>query len=189
MRCFQRFAFTKGFLKTGSKGSAQGNFGLMDLVAGLHWLRENIPAFNGDAGRITVMGHSTGAALANILIVSPVASDLIHRAILLSGSAMSPWAIQRDPLYVKRKVAEHTGCHGDLLEDDMAPCLRGKSIEELLTVKINAPRFLPGFAPFVDGTVILNAVRSIPLTLPSGSAIARCAVEFTLETYYAKNLI
>lgn len=65
--------FAKGFLKTGTKESAQGNFGLMDLVAGLHWLRENLPAFNGDAERVTLMGHSTGAALANILVVSPVA--------------------------------------------------------------------------------------------------------------------
>lgn len=63
-----------GFLKTGSKGSAQGNFGLMDLVAGLHWLHENLPAFHGDPNRVTLMGHGTGAALANILIVSPVAS-------------------------------------------------------------------------------------------------------------------
>ena len=65
-----------GFLKTGTKGSAQGNFGLMDLVAGLHWLRENLPAFNGDAHKVTLMGHGTGAALANILIVSPVASGM-----------------------------------------------------------------------------------------------------------------
>lgn len=62
-----------GFLKTGARGSAQGNFGLMDLVAGLHWLRENIPAFGGDAERITLMGHGTGAALSNIIAVSPVA--------------------------------------------------------------------------------------------------------------------
>lgn len=66
------FCFT-GFLKTGAHGSAQGNFGLMDLVAGLHWLRENIPAFGGDPDRITLMGHSTGAALANFIAVSPVA--------------------------------------------------------------------------------------------------------------------
>jgi hypothetical protein len=45
----------------------------MDLVAGLHWLRENIPAFGGDAERITLMGHGTGAALSNIIAVSPVA--------------------------------------------------------------------------------------------------------------------
>lgn len=62
-----------GFLKTGAKGSAQGNFGLMDLVAGLHWLRENLPAFGGDPDRITLMGHGTGAALANFIAVSPVA--------------------------------------------------------------------------------------------------------------------
>lgn len=62
-----------GFLKTGNKGSAQGNFGLMDLVAGLHWLRENLPAFGGDPERVTIMGHGTGAALANFLAVSPVA--------------------------------------------------------------------------------------------------------------------
>lgn len=61
-------------MKTGAKGSAQGNFGLMDLVAALHWLRENLSAFHGDPSRITLMGHGTGAALANILVVSPVAS-------------------------------------------------------------------------------------------------------------------
>lgn len=63
-----------GFLKTGGKESAQGNFGLMDLVAGLHWLKENLPAFGGDPQQITLLGHGTGAALANILAVSPVAS-------------------------------------------------------------------------------------------------------------------
>jgi neuroligin len=68
------FLFITGFLKTGNKGSAQGNFGLMDLVAGLHWLHENLPAFNGDPSRVTLMGHGTGAALANMLVVSPVAS-------------------------------------------------------------------------------------------------------------------
>lgn len=114
----------------------------MDLVAGLHWLRENLPAFNGDPSKVTLMGHGTGASLANILIVSPVASDLINRAILISGSALSPWAIQKDPLYVKRKVAERTGCHGDLLDDDMAPCLRTKPLADLLSVTIDSPRYV-----------------------------------------------
>lgn len=131
----------KGFLKTGSKSSTQGNFGLMDLVAAIHWLRENLPAFDGDPNKIAVMGHGTGASLANILITSPVVSDLIQRAILLSGSALSPWAIQKNPLYVKRKVAEHTGCHGDLVEDDLAPCLRTKSIQNLLSVQLETPRY------------------------------------------------
>lgn len=60
----------------------------MDLVAGLHWLHENLPAFNGDPKKVTLMGHNTGAALANILIVSPVASGkylLIPSVISLFG--------------------------------------------------------------------------------------------------------
>ncbi|XP_055921540.1 uncharacterized protein LOC129952753 [Eupeodes corollae] len=169
-----------GFLKTGGKESAQGNFGLMDLVAGLHWLKENLPAFGGDPNKITIMGHGTGAALANILLVSPVSSDLIKRAMLASGSALSPWAIQKFPLLVKRRVAEQTGCHGDLLIDDLAPCLRTKKLAELLAVKIDYPRFLAGFAPFVDGTVIsLNRDVLKTLKLPSESAILSASgIEF-----------
>lgn len=66
--------------------------------------------------------------------------DLIHRVVLISGSALSPWAIQKDPLSVKKKVAAVTGCHGDLLEDDLAPCLRKKSLSELLSIKLEPPR-------------------------------------------------
>ncbi|XP_053671133.1 uncharacterized protein LOC128721406 [Anopheles nili] len=171
-----------GFLKTGAKGSAQGNFGLMDLVAGLHWLRENLVAFGGDPAKITLMGHGTGAALANILAVSPVAGDLIHRVVLLSGSALSPWAIQRDPLSVKRKVALQTSCAGDVVNDDLAPCLRTKSLAELMNISLSSPRFLPGFAPFVDGTVITPAKAAVinNLKIPTDSAIASTSgIEFS----------
>lgn len=77
MDVFIPFLFI-GFLKTGAKGSAQGNFGLMDLVAGLHWLRENLPAFGGSPEKVTLMGHGTGAALANFLAVSPVARGICY---------------------------------------------------------------------------------------------------------------
>lgn len=73
------FFLVAGFLKTGAKSSAQGNFGLMDLVAALHWLRENLPAFGGDPQRVTLMGHGTGAALANVVAVSPVAKGTFSR--------------------------------------------------------------------------------------------------------------
>ncbi|KYN31771.1 Neuroligin-1 [Trachymyrmex septentrionalis] len=149
-----------GFLKTGSKGSAQGNYGLMDLVAGLHWLRENLGAFGGDPERLALLGHGTGAALANFLAVSPMAKELIGRVILLGGSALSPWAVQRDPLMVKRRVAEKIKCDpGDVEADDIAPCLRLKSVEELLAVQLDPPRFTSGFAPFVDGTVLPPTVN------------------------------
>ncbi|XP_058814361.1 neuroligin-1-like [Topomyia yanbarensis] len=154
----------------------------MDLVAALHWLRENLSAFHGDPSRITLMGHGTGAALANILVVSPVASDLIHRVILLSGSALSPWAIQKDPLGVKKIVAEQTACQLDLVTDDLAPCLRTKPVSELLQISTENPRFLPGYAPFVDGTVIANSITANTRlkSLPTGSAITSTSgIEFS----------
>uniref|UniRef100_A0A6P7GHC1 Neuroligin-1-like n=1 Tax=Diabrotica virgifera virgifera TaxID=50390 RepID=A0A6P7GHC1_DIAVI len=151
-----------GFLKTGAKNSAQGNFGLMDLVAGLHWLRENLPAFGGDPQKVTLMGHGTGAALVNFIAISPVAKESLHRVILLSGSSLSPWALQKDPLWVKRSVSLHTRCYGDLLEDDLAPCLRLQPLNHLLDIRLDIPRFLPGFAPFVDGTVLINPTAVPP---------------------------
>nr|XP_022918704.1 neuroligin-1-like isoform X2 [Onthophagus taurus] len=176
-----------GFLKTGTQGSAQGNFGLMDLVAGLHWLRENLPAFGGDPERITLMGHSTGAALVNFIAVSPVAKELLHRVVLLSGSGLSPWALQRDPLYVKRKVAEHTGCHGDLLEDDLSPCLRLKQLNQLLSVQLDPPRFLPGFAPFIDGTILVNSTAPPPTT--SGSPTVATSAGYELADFPDRDLL
>jgi hypothetical protein len=62
----------------GSKRQSAGHFGLMDLVAGLRWLRENIPAFGGDPERITLLGHGTGAALSTVVAVSPVAKGTVR---------------------------------------------------------------------------------------------------------------
>lgn len=83
---------------------------------------------------------------------------MIHRAILISGSALSPWAIQSDPLSVKKKVASDTGCHGDLLEDDLAPCLRRKSISELLAIKLDSPRWE------TDNFTFVGYLLSLPIT-------------------------
>lgn len=99
-------------------------------------------------------------------------SELLHRAILLSGSGLSPWALQRDPLSIKRIVAKQTECHGDLLEDDVAPCLRDKPLHQLLSVHVDPPRFLPGFAPFVDGTVLLNPANYHPSSTVNQQASA-----------------
>lgn len=50
------------------------NYALLDQIAALHWIKENIGSFGGDNTRVTLMGHSTGAACVNYLMVSPVAS-------------------------------------------------------------------------------------------------------------------
>ncbi|XP_023247129.1 neuroligin-4, Y-linked-like [Copidosoma floridanum] len=161
-----------GFLKTSSKESSQGNYGLMDLVAGVHWLRENLPAFGGDPNRITLMGHGTGAALANFLAVSPMSKELIKRVVLLGGSALSPWAVQREPVQVKRRVAEQIGCPGDVETEDIAPCLRQRSIDELMAIKLDIPRFTSGFAPFSDGAILPSLTSSASQNLQPTASTA-----------------
>ncbi|EFN62296.1 Neuroligin-1, partial [Camponotus floridanus] len=64
-----------GFLRTRpfadrTSGSG-GNLALKDITMGLRWVRENIGAFGGDPTRITLMGHDTGAALVNLLLLAP----------------------------------------------------------------------------------------------------------------------
>ena len=60
-----------GFLSTGDS-NAPGNYALLDIVAALHWVKENIAAFSGDAESVTLLGQGHGAALVHLLMVSPV---------------------------------------------------------------------------------------------------------------------
>ena len=64
---------------------ASGNYVLMDAIAALEWVRENIHAFGGDPGRVTLGGWSAGAACTWDLVCSPLASGLFHRALAESG--------------------------------------------------------------------------------------------------------
>lgn len=63
----------EGFLKPGTSDHTVSNFGLLDQIAALQWVKDNIAAFGGDMGSVTLMGHSTGAACVNLLMLSPVA--------------------------------------------------------------------------------------------------------------------
>ncbi|XP_065083960.1 neuroligin-1-like [Ochlerotatus camptorhynchus] len=152
-----------GFLKTrasASPGGSGGNLGLMDIILALQWVRDNIAAFGGDPKRITVVGHDTGAALANMVLISKAGIGLIHRAVLLSGSALSPWALMPDPDAIRLEVSQQMACH--LLvdpptgkptrkpsTDDITDCLRDKPLEALMGVRLTAVRFMPSWGPFL----------------------------------------
>jgi para-nitrobenzyl esterase len=68
-------------------GDDIANVGLLDQVAALHWVRENISAFGGDPGNVTVFGESAGAMSIGTLLSMPRADGLFRRAILQSGAA------------------------------------------------------------------------------------------------------
>ena len=65
---------------------ASGNYGLIDQIAALKWVRDNIVKFGGDPGNVTIFGQSAGAVDANVLMTSPLAKGLFHKAIAESGT-------------------------------------------------------------------------------------------------------
>lgn len=87
---FGFFAHKELSAETDYHGS--GNYGFMDQVAAIKWVKENIAAFGGDPDRITIMGESAGSYSVSALMASPLSRDLINQAMGSSGSALSePW--------------------------------------------------------------------------------------------------
>ncbi|KAM5262703.1 carboxylesterase 4A [Ctenodactylus gundi] len=114
-----------GFLSTGDS-QARGNWALLDQLAALRWVQENIEAFGGDPDSVTVFGQSAGAMCISGLMVSPLAQGLFHRAISQSGTAVIKVFITPDPLKVTKKIAHLAGCsHNDT--KIMVDCLRALS--------------------------------------------------------------
>ena len=68
--------------------NASGNYGMMDAIAALQWVKKNISAFGGDPNNVTIAGESAGAIMVGALLGSPQAKGLFHRAIAESGGWM-----------------------------------------------------------------------------------------------------
>lgn len=83
-----------------SHGTA-GNYGLLDQVAALRWVRENIAKFGGDPSKVTIAGDAAGAVAVSAHMASPLSRDLFARAIGQSGAAFAPAGLWR------REQAEH----------------------------------------------------------------------------------
>lgn len=80
-----------GYLYVGDAGekyALSGNAGMLDIVAALEWVRDNIAAFGGDPGNVTVFGQSGGGGKVSTLMAMPSAKGLFHRAIVQSGAAI-----------------------------------------------------------------------------------------------------
>ncbi|XP_022126287.2 neuroligin-4, Y-linked [Pieris rapae] len=135
------------------------NYGLMDQIAALHWVQQNIALFGGDPGNVTMLGHGSGAACINFLMISPtVMPGLFHRVILLSGSALSSWALVEDPVNYSVQLAKQSNCTlpEDIVKDHelIVDCLREVPLQELMSAEISTPSYLTAFGPSVDGVVV-----------------------------------
>ncbi|ELT99093.1 hypothetical protein CAPTEDRAFT_228965 [Capitella teleta] len=153
-----------GFLSTGDS-NAPGNYALLDQVAALHWVRENIRAFGGDPGEISLLGQGYGAAMVNLLMVSPVTRgrNLFKQAIIQSGSALSSWAISHDPLRYTLQLAEAVNCSQFWGQSaQMVQCFKSLPYEDLVRLNIQAPKYYSAWAPVIDRhSVLPDDVRTL----------------------------
>jgi para-nitrobenzyl esterase len=135
-------------LSAESPHGSSGNYGVLDQIAALRWIREEIAAFGGDPARVTAFGESAGGASVALLLVSPLARGLVDRVIMQSPGSFRPLCPLAD--------AERAGT---IVGDDLA-AMRAMPADALLALNgqinpvvrgLTVPRPL---RPIIDGWVV-----------------------------------
>lgn len=137
-------------------GVSSGMYGLRDQIAALQWVKENIAGFGGDPGNVTVFGESAGAHAVGMLMASPQAAGLFHKAIGQSGAFWESESGEMKPL----AAAHATGA-------DLAVKLGADSLGKLRSVPADQLQAASNwtfasdpstvFAPVIDGQVLPDA--------------------------------
>lgn len=141
-------------LSAESTRHVSGNYGLLDMVAGLQWIQRNIAAFGGDPKKVTIFGESAGGIAVSMLCASPLAKGLFQGAISQSGGSFGPSSQSPVPGENMRLLADAEASGAEL-----ARAAGASSLEELRALPaekvVEAGRRQRGMAwPIVDGWVI-----------------------------------
>jgi para-nitrobenzyl esterase len=142
----------------GEKFAASGIVGMLDIVAALEWIRDNISNFGGDPNNITIMGQSGGGAKVCTLTAMPSAKGLFHKAVALSGSSLSGG---------KKDYSEKLGSY--ILKEAGLPISQIDKLQEIpwkdyyaiankagmkLRAESGATGMMGGFGPVADGVYL-----------------------------------
>ncbi|XP_031622611.1 esterase B1-like [Contarinia nasturtii] len=165
-----------GFLSLGLP-EYSGNMAMKDQLRALEWVNENIELFGGDKSNIVLFGHSSGAASVNLHMISPTASHLFHKAIMMSGSALNPFLPRhqdhssilynlaenlRYPASNKRDLIKFLNeIDGKLLskmtfQDDYNPGFSRKTFNRIWTVCIEEPNAIDPFITVAPFNILTN---------------------------------
>lgn len=124
-----------------SEHHSSGDYGILDEIAALQWVQKNIAAFGGDPKNVTIFGESAGSWAVNVLVASPLAKGLFHRAIGESGGNFG--------VMTKLADLEKSGSKSGSVQD-----LRAKSADDVL-------KMTGGFSVNVDGWLLPTDVMTI----------------------------